>query len=250
MTHLRQHARQRIAADRIDAGCPALALQGTLGRFGEGRAVHHRGSTQALEIIMRVRTAAGCHGLVAPMREDGGSHRTHASGRARDQHFARVARESMCFKRHDRQHRGESRGTDRHGVVRRETGGQRHQPVAVDDGLLRQATPLRLAHAPSREYDLVAHAIAGVAALTNRAREVDAGNVRVGLHQAADATDDHAVLEVDGRVFDRHRDIAGREPRFLHRNHGARHGTVRIFQQQCLEHASAPPDFRLMHDRC
>ena len=143
----------------------------------------------------------------------------------------------MCLQRHDRQHRRESCGTDGHRLARGESGGQRHQPIAVDHRLLRQPSPARFATAPAREHDLVACTVARVAAIQHRAREVDARHVRIGLYQAPDAADDHAVLEIDGRVFDRDGDIAGRQTRLFDRDHGGRYGAIRILQQQCLEHA-------------
>ena len=245
-SRLRQHARQRVAADRVDASRPALALERPLGRLCEGRTVDDRRRSESVEIVVRIGAPARGDDLVAEPGEEGDRHRSDAAGGAGDEHLAGARRESMRLECHDGEHRRESGGADRHGLSGGEPGGQRHEPVAVDRGFLRIAAPLHLADAPAGEHHFVARATRRVRALEDRAREVDAGHVRIALHQAAGAGHDEAILVVDRGVLDSDQDVAGRQARLVGGLHGRGHGSTVIVDHQCLEHPRRLPHRSMM----
>jgi hypothetical protein len=134
--------------------------------------------------------------LIAPLGEYGDRGGADSARGARDQHFARAGIEVVGLERHDGEHRRESGGTHRHCLAGGQIRGQRHQPIAVDRRLLRQSAPLHLTDAPAGQHHAIALLVRRVTAFLHLTRKIDAGHVRIALHQPAGAGHDEAVLVV------------------------------------------------------
>lgn len=150
---------------------------------------------------------------------------------------AAVARlNPVAFECHHAQHRSVAGGADRHRLAGGDAGRQRNQPVALEAGLLREATPVRLAHAPAVQQHRVARLQTLVRRGLDGASEVDAGHHRKAAHHRALAGDRERVLVVDRRVADPHRDVARGEGVVIERGEpGAITGVV-LLDQDGLEH--------------
>jgi hypothetical protein len=95
---------------------------------------------------------------------------------------------------------------------------------------------LNLADPPSGEHDLVAGLVRRMGALDHGAGKIDAGHVRIALHQAALAGDDQAILVVDRGIFHRHADVARRQARLIDGLKGGADGAAIGIDYECFEH--------------
>ena len=147
----------------------------------------------------------------------------------------------MILQRHDRQHRGEPGGSHRHRLPRRQTLGQRHQPIGLDPRLLRIAAPMRLAHAPAGQHHLVAGRVARIVRRLDRSGEIDPRHMRIIAHQPAARPDAQTVLVIHRRKLDRDGHIALGQSVFRKLlNRGTGFPLVVFLDQQCLEHVPLP----------
>ncbi len=95
---------------------------------------------------------------------------------------------------------------------------------------------MQLADAVAVQHYLIARLEVWIVRFLDRAREIDAADMRPGLHQPAAARQDQPVLVVERRVFDRDRDIACRKPCLVQGLDGAAHLAVgRLGQHQRTE---------------
>ena len=102
----------------------------------------------------------------------------------------------MALQGQHAEHGGVAGRADGHGLGRGEGRRQGHQPVAVEAGLLGQAAPVALAHAPAIEHHGIAHLPVGVAADLDGARQVDARHHGEFAHHGRLAGDGQAVLVI------------------------------------------------------
>jgi hypothetical protein len=123
---------------------------------------------------------------------------TDAARRPGHQHRAIAGLEPVVFQSHHRQHRGETRGSNGHGLAGGDAGGQRRQPLAFDPRLLGVAAPPRLADAPAGENHLVAGLVGRVVRFLDRAGQVDARNMGKLADQPATGRYAQPVLVVQG----------------------------------------------------
>jgi len=153
-------------------------------------------------------TAGGCDDLIPALgqnRRDDGSDSPRGT---RHKHLTGLHVKTVSLERDDCQHRGKSGGADRHSLQGREARRQRHQPLRIRGGLLRKAAPSYLAHTPPGQNHFVARLERRIAALDDGAREIDAGHVRILLHEAPGTRHDQSVFVVEGAVFHGNRDVA------------------------------------------
>ncbi len=214
------------------------ASRGRFGGLREWGAVDDGRGSQTLQMTVGLGAAGRCDDLKSQFCEERNRDGTDAARSACDQYLARARLEPVLLESHDGQHRGKSSGADRHRLPGGQTRRQWHEPIAVDRRLLRQAAPLDLADAPAGQQNLRAGMVSGVAALEYRAREVDAGNVRIVLYQSARTGHDEAVLVIQGRIFHRYDHVSRRQTRFVEALHRGLHRAVAILDYQRLENVS------------
>ena len=203
-----------MRADRVDDAGEALFLQRLSGRAQRGT-VDHFGGAQRLEVIRFTGLAGGGDDGVAPFGEDGDGHAADAAGGAGDQDLALFLGHAELLHAHHRKHRGIAGSAERHRLAGAEFRGQGNQPVALQSRFLRQATPMGFTHAPAVQHHLVAWLEVGVAGALDRTGQVDARHHRPLAHHRALVGDRQAVLVVEGRVIDTHRDVTVRHLRLV-----------------------------------
>lgn len=99
-------------------------------------------------------------------------------------------------------------GADRHGLGHGEGGLQRNQPFALEPSLLREATAVRLADAPTVQHHLVAGLPVGVVRGLDHAREVNARDHGKAADHGAFAGDRQRILVVQGGAGNPNRHVA------------------------------------------
>ena len=153
---------ERGAADGVDGAGPALGQQRSLRRAGDLGPVDDGGGPDgAQRVALRVDPARRRRDLVAEPGQQADRRRADAAGRARDEH--RLARgHAVALQLVDGHHRREAGRADGHRLARRQTVGQRAQPVALDPGLGGVPAPPHLADAPAGQHDPVARRVARV----------------------------------------------------------------------------------------
>src|ERR1035438_8903997 len=108
------------------------------------------------EVVMGIGTPGGRNDCIAELGKYGRGDGSNAPGGPGDQHLARCRSESLGLERDHGKHCRKSGSTDGHCLTCGQAGWYRDQPIAVDPCLLRVAAPTDLAHAPARQYHLVA----------------------------------------------------------------------------------------------
>ena len=142
----------------------------------------------------------------------------------------------MLLQRQHAQHGGITGGADGHGLLRRESIRQRHQPVALQARLLGQAAPVRFADTPAVEHHAVAGLVVRVVAGLDRTGNIDARHHREFAHHRALAGDRQAVLVVQRRTLDAHRHVALGQLRLVDVLHRSAVAGVVLLDQYSLEH--------------
>ena len=145
-----------------------------------------------------------------------------AAARAGDEHLAVAGSTPWLSSASTHEHRGVAGGADRHRLAGRDRRRQRNQPIALQPRPLGQAAPARLADAPAVVDDPIARRSSRMARLEHGAGAVDAGDHRPGANDRAAAGDRQAVLVVERRMLDAHRDVALRQSGFVDVAHPAR----------------------------
>jgi len=173
---------------------------------------------------------------VAELGKQRRRHAPDTAGRTGHQNLAVARLHAMPLERQHAQHRGVTRRADGHRLARRERRRQRHQPFALQAGLLRQATPAGFADTPAVVHDLVADFPIGMAALENAAGAVDAGHHRPGAHDRALVGDREPVLVVERRVGDADQHVAVGKLAFIDRLDARAEAGVGLFEKQGVEH--------------
>ena len=142
----------------------------------------------------------------------------------------------MPLQRQHAQHRGVTRGADRHRLARCELRRQRHQPFALQTRLLCQTAPMNLTHAPAVEHHAVADLVVGAFALLDRTDQIDAGDHRKPAHDRALAGNGKAVLVVEGGVAHTQPDIPFRQLRLVDLLERRPVACVVLLDQNAFEH--------------
>ena len=114
----------------------------------------------------------------------------------------------MALDRHQRQHRGEARGADRHRFGERQPVRRLDQPVAVHPRAFGVAAIMGLAEAMSRQDDMVPGGKVRPAGTLDDSGEIDAQHHRKAADDRRFAAERQPVLVVDGRMGDANGHVA------------------------------------------
>ena len=198
-----QQAGERVAADVVDGAGPALGFERTLRRRGERGAIENLAGAELAEIVPEFGAAAGGGGdFVSQMRQDGDGGAAHAAGGSGDDDFASAGLQAVIFESHHALHGGEAGCADAHGLLERQTLGQRHDVFGVDAGELRVAAPEGFRSAAAGDGDFVAGLEMRGIGFFDHAGQIDAGNHGKGANHAGLAGDGEAVFVVQAGVGD------------------------------------------------
>ena len=136
--------RQRLATDGIDTAGPALRREGR-SFFRKRGAVDDGLSAEVAKIIVIFGTACRRRNFVAELVEQKNGYRADASGRAGDNYLAIDIGDVEFFECHYREHGGEPRCSDGHGLERVERLRDAIEGVGGDALHLRKSAPARFA---------------------------------------------------------------------------------------------------------
>jgi hypothetical protein len=114
-------------------------------------AINDLGRAKLLEVAGFLGTSRRCQHVPARLGQQRDRDGTDASGGAGDDGGTMRRGKAVALRSHERQHRRVAGGSDGHGLVGRETLGQRDQPVALDVGFSPKSAQMRLADAPAIE---------------------------------------------------------------------------------------------------
>ena len=128
------------------------------------------------EIVRLIWPARDCRHSPAATSQERDRHRTNAAHSAGHDDGSSVGRQAEPLQRHQAKHGCDARRSDGHGLLGRETVGQRDESVPGNSRLLGETSVMRFAEPAAACHDEVARSEVGVRRGGDAAGKINAGN--------------------------------------------------------------------------